>query len=194
MNIRNQPQPFDANWHRYCPQKPFPPYRHIPGVTPHPIRDPLGHSYGVEENLDDASLSAEMWRQNKAYLYGVDLYNFAYWWEAHEAWEGLWHQAEDTYRLFLQGLIQVSASLIKYHMRMLRPLRTLSTAGRDKLRQVVVECDEAEGNYMGQSYMGMNLPAFLATADAFFEPFFSDAVTEKTYQQVAVKPLIWLDF
>ena len=194
MNIRNQPQPFDANWHRYCPQKPFPPYRHIPGVTPHPIRDPLGHSYGVEENLDDASLSAEMWRQNKAYLYGVDLYNFAYWWEAHEAWEGLWHQAEDTYRLFLQGLIQVSASLIKYHMRMLRPLRTLSTAGRDKLRQVVVECDEAEGNYMGQSYMGLNLPAFLATADAFFEPFFSDAVTEETYQQVAVKPLIWLDF
>ena len=194
MNIRNQPQPFDANWHRYCPQKPFPPYRHIPGVTPHPIRDPLGHSYGVEENLDDALLSAEMWRQNKAYLYGVDLYNFAYWWEAHEAWEGLWHQAEDTYRLFLQGLIQVSASLIKYHMRMLRPLRTLSTAGRDKLRQVVVECDEAEGNYMGQSYMGLNLPAFLATADAFFEPFFSDPVTEKTYQQVAVKPLIWLDF
>ncbi len=194
MNIRKQPQPFDANWHRYCPQNPFPPYRHIPGVTPHPIRDPLGHSYGVEENLDDASLSAEMWRQNKAYLYGVDLYNFAYWWEAHEAWEGLWHQAEDTYRLFLQGLIQVSASLIKYHMRMLRPLRTLSTAGRDKLRQVVVECDEAEGNYMGQSYMGMNLPAFLATADAFFEPFFSDAVTEETYQQVAVKPLIRLDF
>jgi len=194
MDIHKQPQPFDANWHRYCPQKPFPPYRHIPGVTPHPIRDPLGHSYGEEDEHDDKPLLPEEWRKNEHYLYGVDLYNFAYWWEAHEAWEGLWHQAEDTYRLFLQGLIQVSASLIKYHMRMLRPLRTLSTAGRDKLRQVVVECNDAEGNYMGPSYMGLNLPAFLDTADAFFAPFFSDSVTEETYQQSAVKPLIWLDF
>ena len=117
----------------------------------------------------------------------MDLYNFAYWWEAHEAWEGLWHQAEDTYRLFLQGLIQVSASLIKYHMRMLRPLRTLSTAGRDKLRQVVVECENADGKYMG-----LNLPAFLDTADAFFAPFFANTVTETTYHQDSVKPLILL--
>ena len=117
----------------------------------------------------------------------MDLYNFAYWWEAHEAWEGLWHKAEDTYRLFLQGLIQVSASLIKYHMRMLRPLRTLSTAGRDKLRQVVVECDDASGNYMG-----LNLPVFLDTADAFFAPFFAETVPETTYRQESVKPLILL--
>ena len=117
----------------------------------------------------------------------MDLYNFAYWWEAHEAWEGLWHQAEDTYRLFLQGLIQVSASLIKYHMRMLRPLRTLSTAGRDKLRQVVAECADPSGNYMG-----LNLPTFLDTADAFFAPFFADPVTETTYRKHSVKPLILL--
>ena len=136
---------------------------------------------------DAELLSPELWQQNEDYLYGVDLYNFAYWWEAHEAWEGLWHQAEDTYRLFLQGLIQVSASLIKYHMRMLRPLRTLSTAGRDKLRQVVAECNDVEGNYMG-----LNLPAFLDTADAFFAPFFADVVTETTYRKHSVKPLILL--
>lgn len=186
MNTLKQPEPFDPNWQRYCPQRSFPPYRHIPGVTPHPIRDPLGHSYGAAE--DDADPPPpKMWRQNEAYLYGIDLYNFAYWWEAHEAWEGLWHGAEDTYRLFLQGLIQVSASLIKYHCRMLRPLRTLSTAGRDKLRQVVVECDDPSGNYMG-----LNLPTFLETADAFFEPFFGAVVTETTYREYAVKPLIRL--
>ena len=123
----------------------------------------LGTVTAVEEEHDAEPLPPEMWRQNEDYLYGVDLYNFAYWWEAHEAWEGLWHQAEDTYRLFLQGLIQVSAAFIKYHTRMLRPLRTLSTAGRDKLRQVVVECDDASGNYMG-----LNLPAFLDTADTRF--------------------------
>ncbi len=187
-----QPHPFDAQWPRYCPHKPFPPYRHIPGVTPHPIRDPLGHSYepGGETSGLDAPLSPVMWRQNEDYLYGVDLYNFAYWWEAHEAWEGLWHQAEDTYRLFLQGLIQVSAAHIKYHSRMLRPLRTLSTAGREKLRQVVVECNDANG-----VYMGMNLPEFLENAGAFFASFFADVVTEDTYREAAARaPLIRLSF
>ncbi len=182
-----QPQPLDANWPRYCPQKPFPPYRHIPGTTPHPIRDPRGHSYGIQESDDAELLPPELWQQNPDYLYGVDLYNFSYWWEAHEAWEGLWHQAEDAYRLFLQGLIQVSAALIKHHMRMLRPLRTLSTAGRDKIRQVVVESDNAL-----ESYMGIDLPAFLETADAFFRPFFAERVTEATYQLNTVKPLILL--
>ena len=72
-------------------------------------------------------------------------------------------------------------------MRMLRPLRTLSTAGRDKLRQVVAECDDATGNYMG-----LHLPTFLDTADAFFAPFFRDTVTEVTYRKISVKPLILL--
>jgi len=188
METIKQPQPFNPNWKRYCPNIPFPPYRHIPGVTPHPIRDPLGHSYGVEDDCEDAHLTPQQWQQNESYLYGVDLHNFAYWWEAHEAWEGLWHQAEDTYRLFLQGLIQVSASLIKYHMRMLRPLRTLSTAGRAKLRQVVTECDDVNGQYMG-----INLPSFLDTADTFFNPFFSEQITEETYQKITVPPLILLE-
>ena len=73
-------------------------------------------------------------------------------------------------------------------MRMLRPLRTLSTAGRDKLRQVVVECDDIAGNYMG-----LNLPTFLDTADAFFAPFFADTVTEAAYHQESLKPLILLE-
>lgn len=186
MDTLKQPEPFDLTWHRYYPQRPFPPYRHIPGVTPHPIRNPLGHSYGIEEEPIEL-LPPERWQQNGSYLYGVDLYNFAYWWEAHEAWEGLWHNAEETYRLFLQGLIQVSAAFIKYHMRMLRPLRTLSTAGLGKLRQVVSECDDASGDYMG-----LHLPTFLATADAFFAPFFADAVSENTYLRESVKPLIRL--
>ena len=189
MNTHKQPKPFNKNWNRYCPQQPFPPYRHLPGVTLHPIRDPLGHSYGIEEEENENPLPPEMWQQNEAYLYGVDLYNFSYWWEAHEAWEGLWHQAEDTYRLFLQGLIQVSASLIKYHMRMLRPLRTLSTAGRNKLHQVVIECENANANYLG-----INLSEFLDTADTFYAPFFADYVTEQTYQEINTPPLILLQF
>lgn len=187
MDNLQQPIPFDTSLNRYCPDQPFPSYRHLPGVTPHPLRDPLGHSFGLEEESLDIHLSPEMWRQNKTYLYGVDLFNFAYWWEAHEAWEGLWHQAEDTYRLFLQGLIQISASLIKYHMRMLRPLRTLSTAGRDKLKQVSVEC-----RVKVNDYMGIDLTAFLYTLDTFYSPFFLATVTEETYQEIQAEPLIQL--
>ena len=25
------------------------------------------------------------------YLYGIDLYNWTYWWEAHEVFEAFWH-------------------------------------------------------------------------------------------------------
>ena len=181
-----QPQPFDPDGVRYCSQRPFPPYRHVPGVTPHPIRDPQGHSYGLEEDDCPVSLPAD-WRLTEDYLYGVDLYNFAYWWEAHEAWEGLWNKTEDDCRLFLQGLIQISASLIKYHMRQLRGLQSLSTNGRNKLRQVLTNLDDPTG-----MYMGISIPEFLACLDTFFEPFFSDTVSEQTYARVTVKPLIHL--
>ena len=135
-------------------------------------------------------LSPESWRINEDYLYGVDLYNFAYWWEAHEAWEGLWHQAEDDYRLFLQGLIQISAALIKRHMRMPRPARTLSAAGSDKLREVLsnLEPDTA-------TYMGINLSEFLSRLDIFFAPFRLEApVSDEAYTSPAANPQIHLIF
>lgn len=179
-----QPQPFDPDGVRYCSQRPFPPYRHVPGVTPHPIRDPQGHSHGLEEDDSPVSLPAA-WHQTEDYLYGVDLFNFAYWWEAHEAWEGLWNKTEDDCRLFLQGLIQISAALIKYHMRQLRGLQSLSTNGRTKLLHVLTNLDDPTG-----IYMGVNLPEFLTCLDTFFEPFFCDTVSEQTYMHVTVKPLI----
>ena len=182
-----QPVPFNPDCMRYCPQRPFPSYRHVPGVTPHPINDVHGHSYGLNEETDEPIPPPEAWRQNEDYLYGVDLYNFAYWWEAHEAWEGLWQKAEDEYRLFLQGLIQISASLIKYHSRQLRPLRSLSTAGRDKVRRVQ---KNLENPIM---YMGINLNEFLSCLDTFFAPFFADTVPNHTYSRPTDKPLIRLE-
>lgn len=158
-------------------------------MTPHPIRDPAGHSFGVEESEIPYSSSPESWRTNESYLYGVDLYNFAYWWEAHEAWEGLWHQAEDDHRLFLQGLIQVSAALIKYHQRMLRPLRSLSTAARSKLTEVHTRLGPA-----AETYMGIDLNEFLSRLNAFFAPFYADPVSEEVYRFPAVNPQIHLSF
>lgn len=182
-----QPVPFDTDWTRYYPQRTFPPYRHVPGVTPHPINDVEGHSYGQQEVTGDRIPPPESWRDNEDYLCGVDLYNFAYWWEAHEAWEGLWQKAEDEYRLFLQGLIQISASLIKYHSRQLRPLRSLSIAGRDKVRLVQKNLDNPT------IYLGINLNEFLSSLDTFFAPFFADTVSNRTFSRPTVKPLIRLE-
>lgn len=73
----------------------MPAYRHIPGQTPHPTRTPEGHSYrppGSETpvfpdlNHDDPLICEQ-------FLYGVDLFNYEYWWECHEAMEALWHVA-----------------------------------------------------------------------------------------------------
>ena len=54
-------------------------------------------------------------REDEEYLYGVDCYNHGYLWEAHEAWEGLWHQAKGTpaHAECLQGLIQCAAAALK---------------------------------------------------------------------------------
>src|SRR5262245_31829542 len=97
--------------------KPFPAYRFVLGENPHPTIDPAGHSFNVPEE-DPGVLTVENWRANETYLYGVDLYNYAYWWESHEAFEALWREFApgDTEREFLQGLIKISAALLKWHL------------------------------------------------------------------------------
>nr|WP_244447982.1 DUF309 domain-containing protein [Neorhizobium vignae] len=46
---------------------------------------------------------------------GQDLFNHGYYWEAHEAWEGLWQAAKrgSQLRAFLKGLILLSAAGVK---------------------------------------------------------------------------------
>ena len=43
-----EPHPPDPAWPRYS-TRPFPSYRFVPGKSPHPRRDPHGHSYGQPE-------------------------------------------------------------------------------------------------------------------------------------------------
>ena len=51
---------------------------------------------------------------------GAELFNAGHWWEAHEAWEGPWMQAQGQERQFIQGLILLAAALHKrwYHGNM----------------------------------------------------------------------------
>ena len=95
---------------RCLPQKNFPPYAYLPGKKPHPVRDPTGHSYHVEP----IPVAAEA-LGSETFLWGLDLFNHGYYWEAHEAWEGLWQvvDRDGPLRTLLKGLILLSASGIK---------------------------------------------------------------------------------
>ena len=46
------------------------------------------------------------------FLEGIDHFNARRFWEAHEAWETLWLEAESDLDQYLQGLIQIAAA---YH-------------------------------------------------------------------------------
>jgi len=145
---------------RYAPSRAFPPYAYLPGRDPHPQRDPAGHSYG-EAGEPPEYQRAEDWRRNEEYLFGVDLYNHGYLWEAHEAWEGIWHPAKhDSLQAdHLQGLIQCAAASLKIPMEQPRGLEKLAANGTGRLERVA---RETRGRYMG-----LDLVRFVADFRAF---------------------------
>lgn len=143
-------------------QRPFPAYRYLPGVHPHPFRDPQGHSHGAERGRGPSpNWRPEEWRTLDDWLFGVDLFNAHYFWEAHEAWEGLWAVVRrgTAPSLLLQGLIQISAALLKAHQRNSAGIRVLSREGLEKLRAVRSPTG---------SLMGVDLAKAIAAFAAFF--------------------------
>jgi hypothetical protein len=96
---------------RLLPEKRFPTYAYLPGKHPHPVRDPLGHSY----QNDPGTVAVEEALGSDVFRWGIDLFNHGYYWEAHEAWEPLWHAAKQStqHRLFFKGLILLAAAGVK---------------------------------------------------------------------------------
>jgi hypothetical protein len=111
----------------------FPAYRYVPGHFPHPTRDPDGHSYGREVSAPQI-FDPDRWQDSESYLYGVDLFNNGYWWEAHEAWEACWIAVgrTSTAGLFLQGLIQIAAACLKKYQGHMDGALRLAADGLDK--------------------------------------------------------------
>jgi len=143
---------------RYRPDKEFPPYTHIPGETPHPTNDPAGHSYpGKPRDMEPLDIDA--WKENPDYLYAIDLFNYGYYWEAHEVWEGLWHthNREGITADFLQGLIKLAAAGVKIRQE------TDSGASTHARRagKIFTKVQRESGR---QNYSGLNLEALIAFA------------------------------
>lgn len=98
---------------RLAPEAALPEYTYVPGKHPHPTSDVRGHSYGVEIDVDQFDPLG--WDQCTAYLFGIDLFNFGYYWEAHEQWEAVWIHAGRRGMVsdFLKGLIKLAAAGVK---------------------------------------------------------------------------------
>lgn len=98
----------------WLPDEPFPPYRFVPGHAPHPFAQEGGYAYG-KRPPNPPPCAADDWRNNHAFLRGVDFFNRGWWWEAHEAWEGYWHAVEGVdvaQHDLMKGLIQLAASAL----------------------------------------------------------------------------------
>ena len=149
----------------------FPPYRYIPGLHPHPTNSPDGHSYGGEDE-EHEKWDSSLWRENEYYLFGIDLYNYHYYWEAHEAWEGLWIASvrNSSNHRFIQGLIKCGAALLKirmakYEIQDLIGARNLSKSGMDLLSRVGID-----------NFMGLDIPKFVESYNYFVQPIYDYTV------------------
>ncbi len=142
---------------RYSSQA-FPPYTFVPGENPHPVRDPEGHSYGQLEHAA-VEFDPEHWQDCDEYLYGIDLFNHGYWWEAHEALEGVWIAAGRTTQIgyFIQGLIQVAVALLKQHQTFTDVAQRMAADGLDKMHLINSE------------FLGIDVPTFKQQVHAFIK-------------------------
>ena len=97
-----------------CTRAPFPSYAYVRGQQPHPTRDAAGHSFGKPAQSWTRP-DPDQWEACRPYLYGIDLFNHGYYWEAHEVWEGLWHACgrQGMVADFLKGLIALAAVGVK---------------------------------------------------------------------------------
>lgn len=149
---------------------PLPPYTHIPGVTPHPIRDPAGHAYVAPKSLQeilehkatDVALTGDSLPQHPEFRWAVTLFNAGYYWEAHEAWESLWHVAGRSGRLadFLKGLIKLAAAGVKWREHNQSGVERHATRARELFQEVATAHTSDD---VGDE--SLNLPKLISIAE-----------------------------
>lgn len=92
------------------------------------------------------------------YLAGILYFNQGDYFEAHEVWEDLWHDATGRDRRFYQGLIQVAVGLLHFANGNARGAQRLYQSSRDYLQPT------------RPAYMGLNVEKLLSEQEACCEP------------------------
>jgi len=141
---------------------PLPAYRYVPGLHPHPFRDPAGHRH-LHGHVWPAPLWSPRgdWRSDAPWLHGLDLFDHRFYWESHECWEAIWHAVDRSHvdRQLIQALIQAAAFVIKKHCGTERAARHLLARSLGRLDTVV--------DTVGARHRGVDIPVLAARLRAF---------------------------
>ncbi len=117
--------------------EPLPAYAYVPGGPwPHPNR-----SASSAPRERTPPIEHDAWEESKAYLRGVELFNAGYYWEAHEAWESLWHAhgRRGPTATLLKGLIKLAAAGVKIREGRVSGARSLAKRAADHFAEALLE-------------------------------------------------------
>jgi hypothetical protein len=144
---------------RLLPAAEIPRYTHVPGSgTPHPYRDPRGHSYSKRPGTPKP-LIEEHWAENRSYLLGLDFFNLGFYWEAHDEWERLWRASgpETQVGKFLKGLVKLAAAGMKVREESIHGVRRHAASAGEVFADVAAESDVER--YCGLDFTGLQFAA-----------------------------------
>jgi hypothetical protein len=130
----------------------LPPYTYVPGGPwPHPNR--AREAAGGRQTRPPADAA-----DPGLFRRGVELFDAGYYWEAHEAWEALWHAAgrRGPTADVLRGLIKLAAAGIKVRERREAGVRTHARRA--------AECFAAARRQGGIRQLGLDLGDWIGRA------------------------------
>ena len=113
--------------------------------------------------------------EKKLYLDGIRLFNEHEFFEAHEVWEDIWHEACGTKYEFYQGLIQCAVALEHYRRSNPRGVVSLHDSYRRHFKDVP------------DVFMGLDVKGFLARMREALRPVL-DASPLPQKGQIALDP------
>ncbi|MCA9087688.1 MAG: DUF309 domain-containing protein [Planctomycetaceae bacterium] len=129
---------------RLLPTAELPRYTHVPGSgTPHPYRDPRGHSH-ARRPVPAKALREEMWAENRSFLLGLDLFNLGFYWEAHDEWDRLLRvtNQDSLCGMFLKGLVKMAAAGVKVREESIHGVRRHAASAGEVFADVAAESDQ----------------------------------------------------
>jgi hypothetical protein len=128
---------------RLLPSADLPRYTHVPGTgTPHPYRDPQGHSYN-RKPAAPKPLIEEFWAENRSYLLALDRFNLGFYWEANDEWDRLWRASNPDSMVgrFLKGLVKLAAAGIKVREDSIHGVRRHAASAGEVFADIAAEAD-----------------------------------------------------
>lgn len=164
---------------RLLPSTELPAYTFVPGSeTPHPYRDPRGHSY-QRKHPTPRALTDTTWAENRSYLLALDYFNYGYYWEAHEEWERLFRATgiESLSGKFLKGLVKLAAAGQKVRENSIHGVRRHAASAGEVFADIAAEVGD-------EHFCGLKFTLLQFAADRAAQLTYKDQVKSGQPQRV----------